>query len=220
MRERSRAGVFAVVSFLFVSSMSLGLELPDDYGQAVAENVLRVNSQCWIICDIQDWPAIIGKEIPVQIRGLDPQQSFDFPARQFILETLTSALTQTPAAADPNKPAGPTILLKHIQRAKDFCLIADVEVNGQDLAGILVEKGFAKKLIIPKSASTTSTAAENTNSPAPAANDSFVASKSGKVFHKSTCPHSKRIQDNTRVVYSTRDEAIAAGRRPCQTCNP
>jgi FlaG/FlaF family flagellin (archaellin) len=211
--------------------MSIGQESPSDYGQAVVENVLRVNSQCQIICDIQDWPAIIGKEMPIQIRGLDPQQTFDFPTRQFILETLSDALKQNPSPADPalvstvepNKPAEPKILIKHIQRSHAFCLIADVQVNGQDLAQILVDKGYAKKLIIPKTATvdpTTPATADNTNAATPAVADGFVASKSGKVFHKPTCPHAKRIQDNTKVVYQTREEAVSSGRRPCQTCNP
>ena len=87
---------------------------------------------------------------------------------------------------------------------------------------MLVEKGYAKRLIIPKSAAVTPAtpaAADNTAAPAAAA-EGFVASKSSKVFHKPACPHAKRMQDNTKVVFSTRDEAIATGRRPCQTCNP
>jgi hypothetical protein len=108
------------------------------------------------ILDIADWPAIIGKEMPVQIRGLEPLPTpagYDLVVRQFILETLT----QTSSAADPNKTGSPKILPKCIQRAKDFCLLADVEVNGRDLAGILVENGYAKKLILPKTAAVEST---------------------------------------------------------------
>lgn len=223
MNDRGRVIVVVFGLILSISPMSVCQDIPSDYGQAVVENVLRVNSQCRVICDIADWPAIIGKEMPVQIRGLDPQQSFDLPTRQFILETLTDALNQPPAAADPNNPAKPIILLKHIQRSQAFCLIADVEVNGRDMAQMLVDKGYAKKLIIPKTAviaPATPAAVDYTMTPTPAVGDGFVASKSGKVFHKPTCSHAKRIQDTTKVIYQTRDQAIAAGRRPCQTCNP
>jgi len=201
---------------------------PADYGQAVVEKVLRVDSQCRIICDIRDWPAIIGKEMPVQIKGLDPKQTFGLSARQFILETLNAALSQNPQAAEPNQPAQTKVLLNHIQRGEAFCLIADVEVSGRDLGQMLVDKGYAKKLIVPKTAAGASanssavqpsTAAGNSNASTPAA-EGFVASKTGKVFHKPTCPHAKRIQDNTRIIYKTREEAMLAGRRPCQTCNP
>ncbi|MBM4103215.1 MAG: hypothetical protein FJ263_04075 [Planctomycetes bacterium] len=191
----------------------------DDYGQAVVEKTLRVDSQCRIFCDIQNWPPIIAREIPIQIRGLDAQQSFDIPTRQFILETLTAAINSDSIAnSDPNRPAAPKILLKHIQRGQTFCLIADVEINGHDLAQMLVDKGYAKKIIIPKSAPGVSAAP--TSSPLSSPAGGFVASKSGKVFHKSACPHAKRIQDNTRVTYGTREEAINSGKRPCQTCNP
>jgi hypothetical protein len=189
---------------------------PDDYGQAGVEKILRVDLQCRIFCDIQDWPAIIAKEIPIQIRGFNPGQSFDIPTRQFILETLTAAMnSDSTADSDPNQPPAPKVLLKHIQRGQTFCLIADVEINGHDLAQMLVDKGYAKKIIIPNGASA---APASSQSSAPAGG--FVASKSSKVFHKPTCPHAKRIQDNTKVTYRTREEAMAAGKRPCQTCNP
>jgi hypothetical protein len=187
----------------------------DDYGQAVVEKPLRVDSQCRIFCDIQNWPAIIAKEIPIQIRGLDAQQSFDIPTRQFILETLTAAMNSNSAAdSDPNRPAAPKILLKHIQRGQTFCLVADVEINGHDLAQMLVDKGYAKKIIIPNGASAAPASSQSSSA------GGFVASKSGKVFHKPTCLHAKRIQDNTKVTYRTREEAINSGKRPCQTCNP
>jgi hypothetical protein len=191
---------------------------PDDYGQAGVEKVLRVDLQCRIYCDIQNWPAIIAKEIPIQIRGFDSppgEGGFDFQTRQFILETLTAAMNSTAADSDPNQPAAPKVLLKHIQRGQTFCLVADVEVNGEDLAQMLVDKGYAKKIIIPNGVSAAPTSSQSSSLAG-----GFVASKSGKVFHKSNCPHAKRIQDNTKATYRTREEAMNAGKRPCSTCNP
>jgi hypothetical protein len=48
----------------------------------------------------------------------------------------------------------------------------------------------------------------------------FVASKNSQVFHKASCPSAKRISTGNLVSYATRDEAIAAGKRPCERCNP
>ncbi len=48
----------------------------------------------------------------------------------------------------------------------------------------------------------------------------YVASKNSKVFHKPTCPWVKRIKPENLVGYSSRDEAIKAGKRPCKRCNP
>jgi hypothetical protein len=48
----------------------------------------------------------------------------------------------------------------------------------------------------------------------------FVASKNSDTFHKATCPSAKRISPNNLVTYATREEAINAGKKPCQRCNP
>jgi hypothetical protein len=48
----------------------------------------------------------------------------------------------------------------------------------------------------------------------------FIASKNSQIFHKASCPSAKRISPSNLVSYATRDEAIAAGKRPCERCNP
>lgn len=48
----------------------------------------------------------------------------------------------------------------------------------------------------------------------------YVASKSSKVFHKSTCNWAKRIKPENLVHYKTRQDAVNDGKRPCKTCNP
>jgi hypothetical protein len=48
----------------------------------------------------------------------------------------------------------------------------------------------------------------------------YVASKNSKVFHRPDCIWAKRIKPENLVGYSSRDEAINAGKRPCRQCNP
>jgi hypothetical protein len=48
----------------------------------------------------------------------------------------------------------------------------------------------------------------------------YVASKNSDVFHKPDCSSARRISSENLVRYATRGEAIAAGKRPCQRCNP
>jgi hypothetical protein len=48
----------------------------------------------------------------------------------------------------------------------------------------------------------------------------YVASKNSKVFHKPDCIWVKRIKPENLVNYSSRDEAINAGKRPCGQCKP
>jgi hypothetical protein len=52
------------------------------------------------------------------------------------------------------------------------------------------------------------------------AESKYVASKNGKVFHKPDCPSAKKILPKNLVTYATRDEAVKAGKRPCERCNP
>jgi micrococcal nuclease len=48
----------------------------------------------------------------------------------------------------------------------------------------------------------------------------YVASKKSKVFHVPNCRYSRRISPSNLITFSTRDEAIKSGRRPCKVCNP
>jgi hypothetical protein len=48
----------------------------------------------------------------------------------------------------------------------------------------------------------------------------YVASKSSSVFHKPECRWAKNISEVNLVSYTSKDEAIKAGKRPCKTCNP
>ncbi len=48
----------------------------------------------------------------------------------------------------------------------------------------------------------------------------FVASKNSSVFHRADCPLALKIAPRNRVTYATREEAIAAGKRPCKSCRP
>jgi len=48
----------------------------------------------------------------------------------------------------------------------------------------------------------------------------YVASKSSNVFHRPDCRWAKNISPNNLVSYSSRDEAIKAGKKPCKSCKP
>ena len=61
----------------------------------------------------------------------------------------------------------------------------------------------------------------STEETAPAAvSDGYVASKNSQVFHKPDCKSAAKILEKNLVHYATRDEAIAAGKKPCPECNP
>lgn len=48
----------------------------------------------------------------------------------------------------------------------------------------------------------------------------YIASKNSNIFHKPECRWARNISQRNLVGYSSKDEAIKAGKRPCKTCNP
>jgi hypothetical protein len=48
----------------------------------------------------------------------------------------------------------------------------------------------------------------------------YVTSKRSEVFHRPDCRFARIISPDNLVGYSSRDEAISAGKRPCKTCKP
>ena len=58
--------------------------------------------------------------------------------------------------------------------------------------------------------------------PAPAAvvSEGYVASKNSAVFHKAGCKSAAKISEKNLVRYTSRADAIAAGKRPCGECRP
>jgi phosphatidylserine/phosphatidylglycerophosphate/cardiolipin synthase-like enzyme len=77
------------------------------------------------------------------------------------------------------------------------------------------EKGYSETHDTGKAAPT---------NPAPKAGDAtvggYVASARSQVFHKAGCKGAAKISEKNLVKYATRDEAIAAGKKPCRECNP
>ncbi|MGC8843490.1 MAG: thermonuclease family protein [bacterium] len=57
-------------------------------------------------------------------------------------------------------------------------------------------------------------------SPIEKENYQYVGNKSSMKFHKLNCPWAKRISEQNRVYFKTRDEAIKQGFTPCKVCNP
>ena len=58
------------------------------------------------------------------------------------------------------------------------------------------------------------------NNPSTMAQYNFIASKSQLVFHKLDCPLVKNILAKNRIYFKTKEEAIAAGKKPCTRCKP
>lgn len=181
-------------------------QAPKSYGQANVSTILRLDEHVRIYCNLLDFPPVIGQNIPVCIKGL---KTSDKPKDNLkILMFLNKLLL----SKDSNSKQ---ILLKNIQRGDQFCLIADIEVDGLDLCELLIKEKLANKVIevprIQKSDSDSSKTAEGNN---------YIATKSSKIYHRSTCSHAKRIDKAKAVNFPSSQSAEKTGRRPCKTCKP
>ena len=48
----------------------------------------------------------------------------------------------------------------------------------------------------------------------------YAASKKSEVFHYITCSYVSKIKPENLILFKTREQAIASGRRPCKKCKP
>lgn len=102
------------------------------------DQVVRVYDGDTITVNIDQWPAVVGQAISVRIRGIDTpeirgqcqqEKQQAKKARDFVKSTLSSAQH---------------ITLTNIERGKYFRLVADVFVDDQSLAAILLQQQLAR----------------------------------------------------------------------------
>lgn len=48
----------------------------------------------------------------------------------------------------------------------------------------------------------------------------YIANTNTKKFHKESCSHAKKISENNKAEYNSREEIIGLGYIPCKVCNP
>lgn len=227
-----------MMTLYFLWLLGIGLsnqEIPSEhqssaevyYGQAEAAQVVQVLPDFCLVCNIRNYPPVVGEKMPVYIRGLQAAGTQADSKVQTYLQTLLCKQPQ-----DPNQ----AIVLKNIQRGETFCLIADIEINRRDIGDYLVEQGLVERILkAPVSEQDAPPSTEPpakqptvlqpkappalTIAPGPMPTQGYIASKGSRIFHRIGCPHINRIGEAQRMYFRTREEA-ASGRRPCKTCNP
>ena len=204
----------AVISAFVIGVAAQESEQQTTYGDVKVGKVLRLDEHIRIYCDIPELPPIVGRDIPVCINGLAPAANpkDNLKLLMFLNDLL---LSKTDA---PEK-----IVLKDIQRGSEFCLVADIKVDGKDLCEMLIEKKLAKKVIRVRASKADPSSPQSPADSAPGAGietGEYIASRSSKVYHRSTCSHARRMNRSKAVAFSSKSDAEATGRRPCKTCKP
>ncbi len=118
----------------------------------------------------------------------------------------------------------------NIRRGETFSIIADVFINGENLARKLLEQDFALKtediealpgnglLINPDN--NTEKLNDKPGNSSQKVSETFVGSKNSKVFHRRTCRYAATISSDNLVTYKDKESAQSKGKRPCKSCLP
>lgn len=107
------------------------------YGNATVSRIISVADGDCFVCDIDDWPPVIGRRIPIRIAGIDALELDDtrpaahalaYRAKQFVEDRLNEASL---------------VELTGIRRGKYFRLIAHVFCDEKSLGWELMTHGLA-----------------------------------------------------------------------------
>ena len=110
-----------------------------EYGNATVSEVRTIYDGDSFRVNINGWPDIIGKSVPIRILGIDtPEMRGKCEAEKILARQAkqhTVALLRS----------GKVIELKNTQRGKYFRILANVIIDGESLADSLVSNGLARR---------------------------------------------------------------------------
>ena len=207
---------------------------PKTYGSAAVEKVIGVDEGFRFRCDVKGWPAVIGKDITVKIDGIEapliatteagPNKFFELQAIKFLERTFAKAQS---------------VRLENIKRGRSFSIVADVIVDSNSVADLMITEGLARRYVgaqetrisvgqrrgtrYDEDISVGRYSGEPADEKAQAGRGSeagYVASKNSKVFHRAGCRYAKIVSESNLVRFDGKGEAQQTGRRACKTCNP
>ncbi len=117
----------------------------ETYGSITVSKLISVYDGDTFRCNIKEWPPIIGKNISVRILGIDtPEIKCSVKKKGKAECDRLKALARTAKKLTKNQLQRAKIIeLRNIQRGKYFRILADVYVDGRNLADILIKNGFA-----------------------------------------------------------------------------
>lgn len=128
----------ALLTLLTTASLLCGASLKDkEYGNAIVDKVTSIYDGDTFRANIVGYPAIVGERIGIRVNGIDTpemrgkcekEKVLARKAKQFAVAALRGAST---------------IELRRMKRGKYFRIVADVYVDGRNLADQLVRAGLA-----------------------------------------------------------------------------
>jgi len=110
----------------------------DTYGNVTVSEVTSVYDGDTFRVNIRQWPGVVGNRISVRVKGIDA------PEMQAHCEREKQLARRAKQLSVELLRSGKKIELRNLQRDKYFRLLADVVVDGKDLATTLRKAGLAR----------------------------------------------------------------------------
>lgn len=126
-----------IITILFFTLAFSVNAKPKNYGTVIVDEVISIYDADTFRVTIKDWPPLIDERISIRVAGVDAPElrgkceSEKSGAR--IAKKVTVELLRNATAIE----------LHNMKRGKYFRIIANVIVDGKDLAAILIKKGLA-----------------------------------------------------------------------------
>lgn len=121
----------------YVLGLLVAASAAGDYGSVVITEITSIYDADTFRANIADWPAVVGERVPIRVKGIDaPELRGKCPAE-------TAKARQAKQVAVEALRGGQVIELRAIERDKYFRLLADVYIDGENLADLLLAGGWA-----------------------------------------------------------------------------
>ena len=122
---------------------------------------------------------------------------------------------EAPNTKSPNKKSSNTMIIAIIAIVVIIAIV-DVFASGMLTGNSSGGNSQSVAPIVDKNTSDVNTQNSSSHN---SASEFWASSKTDK-FHLPTCEWAEKISNNNKVVYHSRDDAIADGKQPCTVCNP
>lgn len=130
-----RAVQYLLLIFCFFPVMSFA---KTTFGDVVVSRVVSVYDGDTYRVDIDHWPALVGQNAPIRVKQVDtPELRGKCPSEKALAKQakiFTQALLRNSAQVE----------LRNIERGKYFRILADVYIDNQSLASLLIANNLAR----------------------------------------------------------------------------
>lgn len=127
----------SLILFLALTVVSAAAN-SETYGNAIVSEVTSIYNADTFRANIAGWPDIIGKRIPIRVKGIDAPELRGKCKKE--IESARQAKQETVSMIRAAKQ----IELRNMERDKYFRILADVYLDGVSLGQELMKKGLAR----------------------------------------------------------------------------